>query len=520
MKPMAPTEATMDEPSPESGEPQAVSQRAVFVRRAIRDSAIYLPATLVQSLGGIAVTAIISKLSTPDHYGNYTLGISLSTALAMIAGQWINESLIRLWPEARRRMELPHLYATLARAGGLLSLLVMTAAIGILAWWRPGRQEGLYPYLLVSAGTFPLLVAFGAVAAWCRITGRAAWFSAFITWRVLGGVAIGVLLALGMRMGTIGFLWGTAAAWGAVVLGFAWSRKRALLGALLGRSFSMDILREAVRYSLPLTGIAVAGLILSISDRYIIGGLLSTYAVGIYALGYSIAQRGMELVLEPFARAVQPLLFRSWAEQGPAETQRLVERLARYYLLMAIPLAAGLTVISRQVVLVLSTPEYLASASVIGIVSAAMIFYGLARMYEEAFALQKTTLPLFIIYIITSAFNVGVNLAGIPRYGYLVAAWSTLASYILMMFLTGAWAQRVLPLQLFGWWIWKPALASIGMALTVVGLQRGWGTSAWMLIAQVAGGAAAYALLILLFRGVSWQELQELLRAGRARLGI
>ncbi len=499
---------------------EAVSPRAFFVRRAVRDSAIYLPATLVQGLGGIAVTAIISKLSTPAHYGNYTLGISLSTALSMIAGQWINESLIRLWPEARRRMELPQLYATLTRAGGLLTLLVMAMTLGILVWWRPGRQDGLYPYLLVSAGTFPLLMAFGAIAAWCRITGRSLWFSAFVIWRVLGGVAIGVLLALGMRMGTIGFLWGIAAAWGAVVLWVAWSRKDALRQALFGRFFSQDTLREAVRYSLPLTGIAVAGLILSISDRYIIGGLLSTYAVGIYALGYSIAQRGMELVLEPFARAVQPLLFRSWAEQGPAETQRLVERLARYYLLAAIPLAAGLTAVSRQVVRILSTPEYLDSASVIGIVSAAMIFFGLARIYEEAFALQKTTLPLLIIYLITSAFNVGVNIAGIPRYGYMVAAWSTLAAYILMMLMTGAWAQRILPLHLLGWWIWKPALASAGMVLIIAALQRILGLSAWALMIQVAAGAVVYALLILVFRGVSWQELRGLLKAGRSRLGI
>jgi len=509
-----------DRPADTTPASDAATRRTTFVRLAVRDSAIYLPATLVQGLGGIAVTAIISKLSTPADYGSYTLGISLSTALAMIAGQWINESLIRLWPEARRRMELQHLYATLARAGGLLTLLVMAASIGILAWWQPGRQEGLYPYLLVSAGTFPLLVAFGTIAAWCRITGRSLWFSAFVIWRVLGGVAIGVLLALGARMGTIGFLWGIAIAWGTVVLGVALSRRQALRSALFGRFFSRDILREAVRYSLPLTGIAVAGLVLSISDRYIIGGLLSTYAVGIYALGYSIAQRGMELVLEPFARAVQPILFRSWVEQGPVETQRLVERLARYYLLMAMPLATGLTAVSRQVVLLLSTPEYLDSASVIGIVSAAMIFYGLARMYEEAFALQKTTLPLFIIYIITSAFNVGVNLAGIPRYGYMVAAWSTLASYILMMLLTGAWAQRVLPLRLFGWWLWKPALASAGMVLAVAALQRWLGTNLWLLVVQVAGGAAVYALLILAFGGISPHELRELLRAGRARLGM
>lgn len=513
----------MDNPSVVDAEPvtspPAEGRRGGFARLAMHDSAIYLPATIIQGIGGIAVTAIISKLSTPADYGNYTLGISLATALAMLAGQWLNESVIRFWPEFRRQGALASLYSTLALAGAATTLVLACAALGVIIAVQPRRAEGLYPFLLVASGIFPLAVVFGVINSWNRVSGRAPWFSLFMTWRVLGGLALGVFLALVAGMHTIGFLWGIAGAWAVVVLGFIVRWRRSLRALLRLSSFSVEVLTSALRYSMPLTGIALAGLLLSISDRYLIGGFLNSYSVGIYALAYAVAQRGMELVIQPFSHAFQPISFRVWAERGQEATLEFVSRLSRYFAMGVLPLATGLAVVARPAVRLMSTDAYLEGAQVVGIVAAAMVFYGYARMYEESFALTKNTFPLLVIYLVTTGFNLILNVLGIPRYGYMFAAWSTLASYALMMIITAVWSSRVLPLPLFGWWIWKPLAGSLVMAGVVAGLGSLLGESLWALAVQIVVGIGVYLLVMFLLRAFSMEELSELRNMIRSRAG-
>lgn len=496
----------------------AASAPRRLVRRTLKDSAIYMPATIVQGLGGIVVTMVVSKLSTPDSFGNYTMGVNLSMALSMLAGQWMNESLIRLTPEYARQQRKQDMYGTLIYSAVAATIVVGILFGVVLLSLQSLIDSDLYKYLAVAVATFPLMVAFSAVRSWCRSTGRSVAFSALIIWRIVGGILLGLGLFLLFQTGTIGFLWGMVLAWSVVAIGFPILRRSTLWSIMSPRRFSREIVVDALRYSLPMSGIAVSGLALSISDRYLIGGFLSSYQVGIYALGYSIAQRGMELVTQSFFRAMQPIVFRAWSEDGQAATRRLVEQLSRYYALAAIPLATGITVLSREVVVLFSTMEYADGAQVVGVVSAAMICYGYARLYEVSFALSKRTMPLLVVYLVSTALNLVVNIIWIPRYGYIVAAWSTLASYALMAIMLGLWSLRGVRICVFGTWIWKPLAGSAIMALAVVELKRLLGPGIPSLMLEVIVGVVVYAVVVVVVRGVSVGELRAMIRLVNRRL--
>ena len=498
---------------------ESTQTRRGLVRRTLKDSALYLPASIAQGLGGIVATMVISKLSDPASFGNYTLGVNLVTALAMIAGQWMNESLIRLVPEYQNMGRKRELYGSL-----LYSLVAATAASAILTWLvlllvRPHIEEQLYGYLAVAAGVFPLMVAFAAVRSWCRATGRSIWYSALIVWRVFGGILLGLLIFALWRAESISFLWGMALAWCVVAIIMLVRRSSVLLSILSPRNFSRSVVSEALRYSLPMQGIGISALILSIMDRYLIGGFLNVELVGIYALGYSIAQKGMELVTGSLFRAMQPIVFKAWANDGKSTTRTLIEQLSRYYALVAIPLAVGITILSREVVILFSSVEYAEGAQVIGLVCAAMIFLGYSRMFEVGFALSKRTMPLLAVYLVTTAFNIVVNVLAIPVYGYIAAAWSTLASYVMMMVMLAIWSHRTFPIRVFGIWIWKPVVASALMALVVLELRQLLGGSILAVMLESLIGTVVYFGLIIIIRGVSSSELRTLFKAIRRRIG-
>jgi O-antigen/teichoic acid export membrane protein len=492
------------------------SQR--LVRRTLKDSAIYLPATLAQSVGGIVVTMVVSKLSDPASFGNYTMSVNLVMALSMIAGQWMNESLVRLTPQYELQGRKRQLYASL-----LYGVAVATVVLGVLAWGgllvlRQWIDVDLFDYLSVAAWTFPLMVAFASVRSWCRATGRSAAFSLLVTWRVVGGILLGLLIYYLWQTGAIGFLWGMVASWSVIVAGFLLKRRSRFLAILAPANVSRSVVIEALRYSLPMQGIAISALLLSISDRYLVGGFLSTYLAGIYALSYSIAQKGMDLVIQSFFRAMPPILYGAWARDGISETRKLVEQLSRYYAIAAVPMATGLTILSREIVVLFSSAEYADGAQIVGIVTAAMVLYGYAHLFEVPFALTKRTMPLLVVYLVSTVFNLAVNVLFIPRYGYVVAAWSTLASYALMMAMLAVWSRREVPMRVFGPWVWKPVFASGVMAAALIGLRQWIGTGIPALALEVAVGVLVYGIVIVAIRGVSSSELRTLSGLARRRL--
>ena len=501
----------------QTGEVNVAGSGSRYLWRTLKDSAIILPATIVQGLGGIAVTAIVSKLSSPAEFGNYTLGVALATALAMVAGQWFNESLIRLVPEYEAGHRRRQLYASLLFSVAFSALVLLAVSSFALFGFRARLDERVFAYLALATISFPLLVIFGGIQSWTRATGRSAAYSAISIWRIVGAVALGLVFVLAFDSGAIGFLWGIVLSWAIVAVGFAATQLKLLRGTLLPRNFHRQMMMDALRYSLPLSGIVISELVLSISDRYLVAGFLSSYAVGIYALGYSIAQRGMELVTGTFSRAAQPIIFRAWTEQGREDTRELIERLSRYYSLAIIPLATGITLLAREVVILFSTVEYADGAQVIGIVCAAMVCYGYARILGLPFALTKRTSPLLTMYLVTTLFNIVVNVIWIPKFGYIVAAWSTLASYALMLALTGFWSRRELPLRLFGVWLWKPVAASAGMAFVVSRLGELVGDGILSLLIQVGAGMVTYCVLIVAVRGLTLNEIGSLVR--RVRVG-
>src|SRR5690606_22027364 len=68
-----------------------------------------------------------------------------------------------------------------------------------------------------------------------------------------------------------------------------------------------EALREQLRYGLPLTITFALTWIISSSDRLLLGWLMDEAAVGVYAVGYDLAQQSLGLLLTIINTAAFPL---------------------------------------------------------------------------------------------------------------------------------------------------------------------------------------------------------------------
>ena len=74
-------------------------------------------------------------------------------------------------------------------------------------------------------------------------------------------------------------------------------------------SFDLIILKEMFYYSLPLMLAAISGIIFSIADRYLIKFLLGLRELGIYTLGYKIANSIRVFLINSIQMAIMPIQY-------------------------------------------------------------------------------------------------------------------------------------------------------------------------------------------------------------------
>lgn len=69
----------------------------------IKDMAKYLPSTIISAIIGIVFLPIITRLFSPNDYGNYVLVMVTVYILTIIVG-WVSFSVVRFYPAYEKKV--------------------------------------------------------------------------------------------------------------------------------------------------------------------------------------------------------------------------------------------------------------------------------------------------------------------------------------------------------------------------------------------------------------------------------
>lgn len=289
-------------------------------------------------------------------------------------------------------------------------------------------------FILVMLTAFANAVI-GICLAVYRAQGRAKQFVGINSLRLL-------LMSLLIVIGVIMFQGGL---WGLLI---AYSASAALIGLyLVVKTFAgfekttveTHLRGKIIKYSLPLMPTQLAGWILSVSDKFLIGLLLGATEVGLYSAGYQIALVTNAFFIGPFSLAWGPFMFREGVKtDGPLKIARLLE----LYTALGAMFITPLVIFGAEFIMLLSGNDaYSASFQVIPPVVIGYLFFGYYLFYTTGFNLYNKTKYFPLITGIAGIINLGLNLLLLPRFGYIAAAWVTMISYfvlfIIMKFSTG-----------------------------------------------------------------------------------
>ena len=189
-----------------------------------------------------------------------------------------------------------------------------------------------------------------------------------------------------------------------------------------------------LRMSLPLTLSNITYATNSRADSVLIGTIHSINDVGIYSAAYNI-YLGLVGIINSVALGAFPILSEK-AKLSHRQALRLSFQLGLGILFGTSIIAVVGILLSDWIMLNVYGSELVSATNILRILLVAMIFSSLSRLCQFALISLSLQKLFFWTTFIGTLFNVCVNLALIPRYGYLGATYTTLATEFIILIIS------------------------------------------------------------------------------------
>jgi O-antigen/teichoic acid export membrane protein len=189
-------------------------------------------------------------------------------------------------------------------------------------------------------------------------------------------------------------------------------------------------LKYSLVFGLPIVVHLLSQNILNTFDQIIINQLVGSRDTGLYSVAYKIGMI-QNIISMGILKSWTPIFYEKLNENKTSD----INDLAQKYGLIVSFVAAGLIFFSKEVITILVDKEYHEALIIIPIIIVSYFFFFVYTMYVNYAFYQKKTKKIALFTIIAGGVNIGLNYLLIPEYGYIAAAWTTLASYGLLFIL-------------------------------------------------------------------------------------
>jgi O-antigen/teichoic acid export membrane protein len=432
------------------------------LRRAGSDAFRYLPVRLVAALTSLVTVPVFTAAIDKEDYGAFYLVISAATLLSGVATGWLGSSTVRFYWPAKREGRLDAYVSTILWSS-VASLLLTGFAAATLAYVsRSGMAAALWRLVPAGLAYFFFNTLTNVLVQVLRSAGKARSYARLQIAGIVLTTVFSVVLVWWARLGALGILLGVAAGW-AAVLPFMLQDVGAE-GALAPGAADSPTLRQYMAYGLPLVPAGVAGWSLALLDRFIIDWARGPGEVGLYSVAWSLGDRIMQLVTVPLVLTMLPSLTEAFERSGQRLAERVQTQFIRYLALVTIPVLAGLAVSGRLFMKAFTAPVYTEAWPVLAVVATGSALSSLSQIATAGLGLKKRTRLMMMDAIAAACFNLVANALLVPLFGYVAAAWTSVASISLLVGL--AWWQsrehmsspgqrsRASPSPVWGWRSW------------------------------------------------------------------
>ena len=263
-------------------------------------------------------------------------------------------------------------------------------------------------------------------------------------------------------------------------------------------------LKEQLAFALPTIPSNVSSWVVDSSDKYVIGILIGSVAVGCYSPGYALGSI-LLMFLSPFAVLLPAVLPEHYEKGDIREVDKYLSYSMKYYLLLTVPAAVGMSVLSKPLLYIITTPEIaLGGYMVTPFVCLGAIFMGMYGITNNIMILEKNTMILGKLWIVVAISNIVLNLLLVPYLNILGAAIATLICYILAFAVTAIASKKTMRLPFNMKELLKIVVAASLMGIAVylmhpIGIIN--------VLISIIAGVIIYFAVIFILKAVTFKEI-------------
>lgn len=267
---------------------------------------------------------------------------------------------------------------------------------------------------------------------------------------------------------------------------------------------SFSNIRGFLKFSLPVVPEGLASWAVNSSDRYFISFFLGTAFVGFYSPGYLLGNM-INMFTAPLSFLLPALLSRYYDSNNLSRVEFILSYSLKYFLAVAIPSTVGLSLLSRPILEVLSTPQIASQGYIITPFTAlSSLLLGILVIISNIILLKKKTPITGTIWVTAALLNMALNAALIPKIGIVGAAAAALASFFFIFILTAYYSLKYFRFPIDKAFVLKSIFASGVMSLiiarwTPVGLLQ--------VVILIGACAVMYFAVLLILGGFRKEEI-------------
>ena len=193
-------------------------------------------------------------------------------------------------------------------------------------------------------------------------------------------------------------------------------------------------------FSLPLFYASIAGIVLSLTDRYALKFIKGLDVVGSYQFGYKIANAIKVIVLNSVNFALTPIIYKMIGEKG---SKRFYSKILTYMGFGIMVIVLVISFYGKELAMLFAEDQnYIRAYTVIPILSFGLFFSSLRDTVYTGLNITKKTKVVAAIIITVSALNIPLNIAFIYFFSSMGAAAATAVSQLFYLILVWRYSQK------------------------------------------------------------------------------
>jgi O-antigen/teichoic acid export membrane protein len=208
--------------------------------------------------------------------------------------------------------------------------------------------------------------------------------------------------------------------------------------------FSVPILREIIKFSMPLALASLSSVLLVAFDRYVLNYKSTPLNVGIYTQGFKIANTTKVFIISSVQLALAPAIFKIMYRP---DHKMIYSKIMTWFTIIVIYFSLFLSLFGLEFTKLFTTATiYWDAYKIIPILSLGITFGMLKDVSVTGLQITKRTRIIGLMLTGIAIFNLGINLLLVPIWGIFGAAYSSLISQLIFFVVLYLYAQKYYPI--------------------------------------------------------------------------